>query len=367
MKPKICHISTVHSTYDTRIYYKECRTLAKEGYDVSLIINGDKLETIEQVNIIPISKNGGRLYRFLKKRKIALNKAINLDADIYHFHDPELIPVGKKLKKMGKKIIYDVHEDVPKQILTKDWIKGNLLKKIISCSFNIYEKRASKNLDKVITVSEEIAQKFKHASVEVVKNYPVISNIDKIKPKDNYDNNTLTVIYAGGLTKIRGIKEIIEAVGLLDGKVKLWLMGPWETNDYKKTCEKLLGWKYVEYYGVLPQDETYSYMKSADLGIVNFWPLDNHINSLPNKAFEYMACGLPMIMSDFSYWQNVFKGCFIGVNPKNPEDIASKMEEFIKNKSLLHELGYKGRKMILNNYSWEAEKEKLISVYENLK
>ncbi|WP_061321102.1 glycosyltransferase family 4 protein [Clostridium botulinum] len=366
MKTKICHISTAHPTFDTRIYHKECRTIAKNGDDIYLLIANDKDEISDNVKIVHLPKQNGRFYRFFKKRKIAFKKAVEIDADIYHFHDPELIPVGIKLKKLGKKVIYDVHEDVPKQILTKEWLKSDIIRKLVSNIFNKYEKKASENFDKIVCVSEDIAKNFDMNKTVIVRNFPVISDIDSIKPID-IEKKTPVVIYAGGLTKIRGIKEIIDAMELLNGEVKLWLLGKWENKNYEEECMRSKGWKNVEYFGLIPQKQAYSYMKKADIGIVNFWPVDNHVSALPNKPFEYMACELPMIMSDFEYWNCVFKDCFLGIDPKNPENISRTIQKLLLDKMLMKQLGENGRNFVLEKYSWESEGKILLNAYKELK
>lgn len=368
MKNKICHISTAHPTYDTRIFHKQCRTLAKEGYETYLIISGSKDEIVDGVRIISLPERNDRVYRIKEKRKIALKKAKEIDADVYHFHDPELLPIGNKLKKMGKKVIYDVHEDVPKQILTKEWLKTEFIRKFVSKSFNGYEKKIAKTFDRIICVSEDIADNFRKNDVNqvsIVRNFPVIRDIDEVPPID-LEKNCPVVIYAGGLTKIRGIKQIIEAIELLDGKVKLWLLGAWENEKYMNECKACKGWSYTEYFGTIPQKEVYRYMKMADIGIVNFLPMDNHIKALPNKPFEYMACNLPMIMSNFDFWKSFFKGCFEPVDPANPKEIAQAIREVLRDEEKMNQMGSNGKKLVMDKYSWEAESESLLNVYNEL-
>ena len=129
--PIITHISTVHSAFDIRIFHKECRSLAASGMRVNLIVTHDKEEMIDNVLIVPLPKFKNRFTRIFIKPFLAFSKALRTKADLFHFHDPELIFLGLLLKIMGKKVIYDVHEDVSTQILHKEWIPKKM-RKIVS-------------------------------------------------------------------------------------------------------------------------------------------------------------------------------------------------------------------------------------------
>lgn len=364
MTVKVCHISTVHQAMDVRIFYKECKSLAANGYDVSLIVTHDKEEVVEGINIIPLSNNQSRLYRFFVKGWSALFKALKLKADVYHFHDPELIPVGRVLKLFGKKVIYDVHEDVPMQILTKEWINPGL-RRFISKAFNWYEKGSSKRFDRVVAARPDIAKNFTSKGTVVVRNMPVLNIIENVSPAE-IEVNKPVVIYAGGITEIRGIKELVDAVGMLDGLVELWLFGPWDYDEYRERCKKSSGWKYTKDMGFVPLKTVYSYMKRSSIGIVNFLPAPNHLYTMPNKPFEYMTCGLPVIMSNFEYWQELFKEHAVYANPEKSEDIAEKIRYIIENKDEADKLSCEGRRFIKENFSWEAEQEILLREYSKL-
>jgi glycosyltransferase involved in cell wall biosynthesis len=364
MNKRICHISTVHSAFDIRIFFKECTTLANNGYDVNLVINHDKEETVNGVHIIPLPRKESRAYRFLFKGWSALKKALETKADLYHFHDPELIPFGIVLRLLGKKVIYDVHEDNPKAILSREWIKPGL-RKLISTTFDRFERFSVPFLSKIVTARPDIAERFPEKKTVVVNNFPVLKVIDGVEAADEKKNSPV-VIYAGGLTKIRGIKEMVEAAGILNGKIELWILGGFDNPSYKEECEGVEGWKYTKYFGHKPQEEAYSYMKKADIGIVNFWPVPNHVRTLPNKPFEYMTCSLPMVMSDFEYWHGIFGECSVFADPNKPEDIAKKIEYLLENKDVAKRLGDKGRSFVEANQSWEAEEVKLLDLYRNL-
>jgi len=362
---KVCILTTVHPAFDTRIFYKECKTLAKAEYEVYLIVTYDKERIVDGIHIIPLPMKRGRFYRFLVKDFIALKKAIKLNAKVYHFHDPELIFVGLILKFMRKKVIYDVHEDVPKQILNKEWIGNLFIRKFTATVFNIFEQFGASRFDGIVAATDDIANKFNPKKTILLRNFPILELVDKADPV-NIDENKFVVIYAGGLTRIRGIKEIVQAMEYLNGKAELWLLGKWESEGFEKECKSLKGWQYTKYLGFKKTEEVYGYMKKSDVGIATLYPVENYLNSLPVKAFEYMACDLPMVMSNFPYWQEVFKDCALFANPKDPKDIASKTEYLLKNPDIAKKLGKRGRRLIEKEYSWEAESKKLLSLYKEL-
>lgn len=365
MTYKICHISTVHSSADVRIFQKECVTLANEGYDVYFIVTSDKSYVNSKVNIIQLSKKNNRMYRMFIKTMEALFKALKVNADLYHFHDPELIIVGIFLKIFGKKVVYDVHEDVPSQILAKDWIKIKFLRKIISGMFNIFEKSISKLFDGIISVTPEILEKFKVRKKALLRNYPIVNMIEKSLPVSR-KGKKYVVIYAGGLMKIRGIKEIVDSVAYFNGEVEFWLLGKWDSSDYKTECEKSDGWKYTKYIGFKPLNEVYSYMKAADIGICTLYPVKNYLKSLPIKAFEYMACGMPILMSDFPYWREKFQDAAEFVDPQDPKEIYKKIKYLMENKQVMKEIGKNGIERVKKYYSWDDEKKELLKLYDNI-
>ena len=171
---KVCHLTSVHPKIDTRIFYKECKTLVDAGYDVTLVVQNDKDEVIDGVKILCIDTPKNRKERMLHTTRHVYKRALECNADIYHFHDPELMPIGLKLKRKGKKVIYDVHEDVPRQILSKQWIPAPL-RKIISWVIERIEIYAAKRFDCIVTATDYIAGHFVklNNNVIAVKNYPI--------------------------------------------------------------------------------------------------------------------------------------------------------------------------------------------------
>ncbi len=373
MGDRVCHISTVHSAFDDRIFYKECKTLAEAGYDVYLIVTHNKREFVNGVHIIPLPQGKGRFYRFFVKDWIALIKAIRLNAKIYHFHDPELIFIGIILKILGKRIIYDVHELVYFQIEDKQFLKYEIIKHFARSLYIFFEFLSIKLFDKLILAEDSYKGYFcrRYGNLNkyvVIRNFPVIALIQNAKPIMNFSsiNQKFIIIYAGGLTRIRGIKEIIKSLSYLEGKAELWLLGKWESNSFEKECRSLDSWKYVKYLGFKLLNEVYGYMKVASIGIALLYPIKNYLGSLPVKSFEYMACGIPIVMSDFPYWKELFKEYALFANPKDPRDIADKIKVFMNNEELRAEMGKAGILAVRNAYSWEAESRRLINLYSSI-
>ena len=369
-RKKVCILTSVHPVFDDRIFHREAKTLAKAGYDVTLIAQHNKEEVVSGVKVVPLPKPRSRLERMTRVVWKLLRLALKEKADIYHFHDPELIPIGLVLKLFGKKVTYDVHELVYFQIEDKYWLKFQLTKRLIQWVYLLFEKISIKFFDQLILAEDSyesyFTQRYKNFKrYTIIRNFPILELIDKTKPV-NINKQRSIIIYAGGLSKIRGIKEIIQAMEFIGGKAELWLLGKWESEEFKKECESLKGWKSTKYLGSKPLKEVYSYMKVADIGISILYPVKNYVAGLPVKAFEYMACSLPMVMSNFPYWKEIFGECALFVNPYDPKDIAEKILYLLNNPDKAKKLGNKGRRLVEEKYNWEIESKKLLEVYKKL-
>ncbi len=356
---KVVHLSIRHQPLDIRIFKKECITLKKNNYDVTYIVPHEEDKVIQGIKIVALKKFTKTKYNVLFNIPNSLIKSISVKADIYHIHDPELIPIGIILKIIGKKLIYDVHENYPKEILEKKWPYS--LKLLISSIFTLNEFFASVFFDHIIAVIPQIGDKFPHKKTSIIRNVPILGSIDNVVPV-NYKTKNTILVYQGGITKLRGIKNIILALEFLKDPVEFWIFGKWEKN-LLEDCKKLKVWKKVIDHGEMPQNILFSYLKRADIGLITFFDTPNNRESLPNKSFEYISCGLPIIISNFPLWKKYFQNCALFVDPSSPKDIAEKIKILIDNKILRENLVIEGKKLIENEYSWEKESKKLIDLY----
>jgi glycosyltransferase involved in cell wall biosynthesis len=358
---KVAHITSVHSSNDNRIFYKECTTLQRNGFEVILIAAGARNDLINGVKIIGYKKTcGNRIKRIIKTSFIdMLNQCNIIDADIYHFHDPELIFIGLYLKIIGKKVIYDIHENNPASILSKPYIKTNILKKLISKTFNLFEQLSVNFFDAVVAARPDISKRFRHKNLITLRNFPILPVFSKLK-KIEIDKVKPSFIYVGGITKIRGINELIDAFEKLD-QYELWLLGP--ITDAKLKNRINAGCKNVKYFGIVEAFEVFSYIQKADVGLINFLPEPNHLNTLATKPFEYMACGKPMIMSNFNYWKETFKESSLYVDPNDIDKIREAIVELINDEGLIFKMSKLNKRLASDEYNWEEESKKLIQMY----
>ena len=363
---KVVHFTSAHWAFDTRIFYKECVSLAGAGYDVVLVVPHTRDEVRNDVRIRAVPIPNSREQRVKRTIRQVYRAAVEEDGDVYHFHDPELFLSGLWLKLRGKRVIYDIHENIPAQILGKDYIKPDWMRKSVANLARVSEKVALAAFDGLVIANPVVAQRFESDKAITVANYPILGLVDDISPANMPVSGRPVLIYVGGLTPIRGIYELIQAVEILPVDVELWLAGAWSSDAFRHRCESLSGWNRVRYLGQLTPVEVYAYLKRADIGLATLHPQENYLTNLPVKGFEYMACSLPMVMSDFPYWREIFSGAAMFVDPTSPQAIASAIQFLLQHPEEASQLGATGRRMVEERFSWEAESKKLLALYERI-
>lgn len=354
---KVCHVTDTHQSTDTRIFIRECTSLAKAGYEVWLVAKGESREEngvhVAGVGESPVS----RLKRWREFSRSVYEKALSLDCEIYHLHDPGLLPWGLKLKKAGKKVIFDSHEDVPAQTMGKDYIP-KYLRRIVGSSYHIYETYVTRRIDGVVGATPYIAQGFKGRARRVIDINNYVS-LDDIHFQDrDFTEREAIVCYVGGISRDRGEYVMREAMKGVDGVcVIAGLDG--DKNDVPKN---------IIYTGQLDRAGVNSLLGKSVAGLCVVLPTPAYLEGKATKIFEYMAAGLPFICSDFHLLRELVEETHAGicVNPNDVNAVRKAIVRLLNDRKLAQEMGLNGRRAVETKYSWANEAERLIEFYREI-
>ena len=367
--PHIVHLSTVHGPFDTRIFQKECRTLAEAGYRVTFLVPHARRETADGVDILPLPRIARRERRILLAPWHAFRAARALPADLYHFHDPELLPIGVLLRWTTRaRVVYDAHENYARQMSGRDWMPRPL-KRILPRLVGAVERWAIRRLDAVVCATEHIAAQFPRARTAVVKNYPLLKMSPAEPDPAQFDPANVTVLYTGGWTEHRGVYQLVQAMEhVATPGARLLLLGKCVSPALQERAQSLPGYARVDYRGTVPFAEVYRHMRRAAIGLICNQPRHDYEMAQPNKLFEYMSAGLPVIASHFPRWKEVVEGndCGLTVDPTRPQEIARAIDTLLSQPDRRREMGRNGLQAVQTTYNWQAEGRKLLQLYQEL-
>ncbi|WP_263368591.1 glycosyltransferase family 4 protein [Edaphobacter bradus] len=359
----IVHLST-YPVDDIRIFQKACKSEVAEGYRVTQIVCHECDGFVDGVAIRSVAPSTGRLSRVFGLSWKMYREARRLDADIYQFHHPDLVPAGLLLKLSGKKVIYDTRECYPDKILSMRWIPVKL-RHPISAAFALYERITSAVWDHVLVADRYSARAFSGRPVSVVPNYPLLASVKRPEVRQ-HDKHTL--IYVGGLTKERGLLVMLKIAELLrDRNVELQLMGG---CFFAEDEERIRAVPNVQYLGNQNLQAVYQRIAEADLGLLLLQPVPAYSYAGENtlKLFEYMWCELPLVSSDFPNLRQIIGGaqCGICIDPCNAERAAAAIMNLLEQPTLRHQMGRNGRDAVLQAYNWPAASKVLSQAYKKV-
>ena len=360
---KIVHLTSVHRATDPRIFERECISLAGAGHEVVLVCRHDRPETAGGVEIKPFRVPSNRLGRMTLGLVRCYKAARAVNADVYHLHDPELLLLAPFLKRRAK-LVFDAHEDLPAQLLSKLWIP-RLLRRPLSIVVRGLLPLLLRFSDAVITATPAIADTLGRPAT-VVQNYPRL----KDAPRDRFSERERSVAYVGALNQARGADQLIDALGRLpeDSPVTLRFAGFFEPPELEARLSRRPGWPRVVAAGWLDRSGVDALLSRCRAGVVTLLPTPNFVTSQPIKLFEYMAAGLPVIASEFPLWREIVEGdrCGILVDPGDPSAIAEAISFLTSDDPEPEEMGRRGRAAVERTYNWQTQEKALLALYEAL-
>lgn len=365
-KSRVCHVSTAHVGLDDRIFWKECTSLVAAGYGVTLLAPGIPMGIVEGVLCMPLRHESRRWARPFLGCSVFW-RVLRMSPRIAHFHDPELIPVAAALRVFGLKTVYDAHEDLPKQQKQKDWAQRGLVRVAVR-PLVWWLERTLRCLSAVVYVVDGQTESQMNSRAVLVRNFPREDLFVPLATKRDPMIWPLNVVYVGGLSETRGIREVIEGVGkLADGRANLLLAGRWESSEFRDVCERTVGWDRVQLLGDLAHTDVSELLGRADIGVHCPGRGPNMMRSIPVKVLEYMACGLPVVLTDVSFWHELFGDIPLYVTQPNAASIAAALTELINDPAGRRRRADQGLTMLrANEWYWAKESAKLRALYDTL-
>jgi glycosyltransferase involved in cell wall biosynthesis len=357
-KFNVVMLTTVHIARDVRIFHHEAKAFAEAGFSVAVIGRHPRSEETDGIWIEALPEPTDRFHRLIQGWTV-LKRALELSAGVFIFHDPELFWVALALRASGRKVVYDSHENLPMQVFQKLWLP-RVLRWILVPTCWILEGLCSRALSGVIAVNETVAKRFPKQRTIVVRNFPTRTVLDSIGQEVPLRLRGRVVIYAGGLSRIRGILELVEAFrGLELQGAELWLVGRFYDNAFEKEVLRSLP-RNVRWLGWKDYSDVLCLYDKAKVGALLLHPAPNHRDAMPIKIFEYLGAGLPVIASSLPQFDDVLHGCGIQVNPLDIEKVRDAIRKLLTDESMLEQMSRIGRERVLTSFCWENEARKLL-------
>ena len=368
---RVCVVAPVHAWDDVRVFQKQAVTLAAAGHQVVLLAQVQERLTVQGVQIKPIwAPRTPRPLRFLCL-PLVLVQTLLQRADIYHLHNPDTLPLCITLKAIGRRVIYDTHEDFSRRIAIREWIPGPA-RSVVSLAVAGLERLVAKIADRTLATQARVAKRL-GAKTVLIGNPPrtdaaLLKRVNaKAEKLPRFPDADLCAIYVGLASEGRGLFDMIDAAELVNReyRLRLRIIGPAVPGQIAR-ARKRPGWRYVDYLDALPQEDALAYIAASDVGLAVLHDLADVSQADPNKLYEYMTFGKPFIASAFPEWKARLGGIDGGwfVAPGSVEQIAAALKASMDPQARSSK-GEAGAAFV-RTYNWETESGKLIAVYRGV-
>ena len=371
LRRRVCIIAPVHAWDDVRVFHKEAVTLAAAGYDVVLLAQTRERLAAQRVQVKGVwAPRTPRALRFLCL-PLVLVQALVQRSDVYHLHNPDTLPLCVALKLLGRRVVYDTHEDFSRRIEIRAWIP-RALRSLVSGGVVRAEQVVAKLADRTIATQACVAARLGERAV-VIANPPRADAalLQRVKAKSaaagRSTHDGLRAIYVGLVSENRGLFDMIDAAELVNAEhpMRLRIIGPAVPGELEK-ARLQPGWRHVEYLDRMPQEEVFVHIAESDVGLAVLHDAADFSRADPNKLYEYMAFGKAFIASNFPEWKSRLRGTDGGwfISPGSVEELASALKA-ATDPELRKRKGEAGAAFV-RTYNWEKESEKLIGIYREI-
>jgi len=372
---RVCHITTVHPAKDARIFYRMCRGLAARRIEVVEIAPGrfgaePCLQPSEWNDAIAKASRPLRAV-------LALRAAVAEHAQVYHFHDPEFIPMALALKllKPDSAVVYDVHEDYPSMMRDKYWLPP-WLRPALSLGMRWANRVAGRWLDGIVVADPGVAAEFAAITpgkIFVYYNFPSLSLFGR--PPAAQSKAEVDLIYVGGLSERAGIFVLFDALEILARsgiKPTVRLAGYTDGEEGLAAVNAALKRRglcdQVAFHGRLPHDQVSDWLVTGRIGLVSLQAIPKFMKNIPSKMFEYWACGLPVLASDLPPARKFLVDGKNGYlfSPASAAQLSERISFMLSNPERCRSLGRAGQRTVRGEWNSESQIDALIQFYQAL-
>ena len=370
---EIVHISSVHYWCDTRILHKMCRSLADVGHTVHFVVPRSGSPAVERrdgVTIHGIPRPRNRLERVTGTAGRVFRRAADIPGDLYHIHDPELLWHAKTFqRRVGRPVVYDVHEDVRLQVYDKTWIPS-WGRAMASLAVGRLEDYVAPRLAGVVAATPSIAKRFaSHPHCVLVQNLPILDELRLAECLPIAKRPPL-VAYVGAISRTRGACQMAKAMTLLPKtlRARLTMLGDCRPPGLEDELRAIAGPEQIEIRGWCDRDEVAAVLAKASVGMVMSVPIRCYVDAQSTKLLEYMSVAIPVVVSDLPPARKIVEGvgCGLCVDPHDPQAIADATQWLLEHPEEAQHMGERGRAAVVNELNWEREFQVLLELYDRL-
>lgn len=369
---RICHVISGYYRNDARVFLRQCLSLKRAGHDVSILTNdGEPDEELEGVLIVSCRIHWAERWKvLLAAKRQFMPEVLRLDADVYQLHSPELLPLAGALRRLGKAVVYDAHEDLPRHILEKEWVPS-VLRRPLAFAVEHYFRHALRKVDDVVSPVSHVVDHLQQTVGKgtLVANFPIIRELRPVTEAE-FAARPAAICYSGTVYAHSNQEAIQDALAQLP-HVRYRVAG-YIGDAHRLELQRRPGASQVEYLGRVGRAELRAFYASCIAGLVI---MDYKLNLGykrgsygVNKFFEYMEAGLPVICTDFSLWRDIVEryDCGVCVRPGSVEEIRAAIEFVARDRARAFKMGQNGRRAVLEEFNWASEERKYLGVFERL-
>lgn len=364
----VCHVISGYFRNDARVFLRQCKSLQTHGFDTSILTNdGLPAKVLDGIPVHVCQRHWPRWKSLLFAKRQFLDEALAIDADVYQLHSPELLHLGLALKRAGKRIVYDAHEDMPRHLLEKEWLPG-LSRRPISAIFEKYMLWALAQYDDIVSPHSHVVADFQRrlGKGTLIANFPIVRG-EATFSVDEYVKRDDILCYSGTVYAYSNQEEILTALESFDNLQ--YQVAGYVDDQHARRLQTMPDGHKTSFLGRLSRQDLYRFYQMVTIGVVIYdyklnlgWKLGSYGT---NKIFEYMEAGLPFICTDYTLWKEIAQGydCGLCVSPGEPEEIIAAITYLLEDKARAYRMGQNGRNAVLEKFNWASEEKKYVALF----